>query len=83
MRNEVCSHCKYKRAFCWFFHCDVYFEAQFKRTERRFYKAYLEDFDAEDRYTASLMFGWTIFIITAILIIFYGLKGIKEWWMGW
>lgn len=79
MRNEVCSHCRYKRAFCWFHKCDVYFEAQYKRTERRFYKAYLEDFDAEDRYTASLIFGWTVFIILIVLLILSGVKTIGDW----
>ena len=83
MRNEVCNHCKYKRAFCWFFRCDVYFEAQYKRTERRFYKNYLEDFNAEDRYTASLIFGWTVFIFVMVLLILSGIKGIRDWWIGW
>lgn len=80
MRNEVCNHCKYKRAFCWFFHCDEYFKAQYKRTERRFYKNYLEDFDAEDRYTTSLIFGWAIFIFIMVLLIMSGIKVIGEWW---
>lgn len=79
MRNPICNHCKFKRAFCWLFRCDVYYEAQLKRTERRFYKAYLEDFDAEDRYTASLMFGWTVAIIVFVLMILSLIRTIGAW----
>ena len=80
MRNPVCDHCKYKRAFCWLFKCDVYFEAQLKKTERRFYKNYLEDFDAEDRYTASLIFGWVVAGGVLILMLLSTIKMIGEWW---
>jgi hypothetical protein len=79
MRNPVCDHCRFKRAFCWFFRCDVYYEAQLKKTERRFYKHYMEDFDAEDRYTASLIFGWVTAIVTLLLMAFSFIRMIGEW----
>ena len=79
VRNPVCSHCKFKRAFCWFFRCDVYYEAQYKKTERRFYKNYMEDFDGEDRYTASLMFGGVIAVIVILLMVLSFIKTIGEW----
>lgn len=79
MRNEICKHCRYKRAFCWLFHCDPYFEAQLKKTERRFYRNYLEDFDAEDRYAASLLFGWSIVIFVLVLMIISTFKTIGAW----
>lgn len=79
MRNEICKHCKYKRAFCWFFRCDPYYEAQMKRTERRLYKRFLEDFDAEDRYAASLIIGWTLIAVILLMLVFCGVKVIGEW----
>ena len=79
MRNPICNHCKYKRAFCWFFKCDVYYEAQLKRTERRFYRNYLEDFDGEDRYAASLIIGWTIFAVVMVFLILSAIRTIGAW----
>lgn len=79
MRNPICDHCKFKRAFCWFFRCDVYYEAEYKRTERRWMKNFLEDFDAEDRYTASLIFGWTLFVLVLVLMIISMIRTIGAW----
>lgn len=80
MRNPVCEHCKYKRAFCWFFKCDVYYEAQLKRTERRFYKNYMEDFGAEDRFVASLIFGWVVFGVVILMMLMSLIKTMGDVW---
>lgn len=80
MRNEVCNHCKYKRAFCWLFRCDVYYEAQLKRTERRFYKNFMEDYDAEDRYVASLILGIALGGAILLFMVMSTFKMIGEWW---
>ena len=80
MRNPVCKHCRYKRAFCWFFRCDVYYEAQLKRTERRFYRNYLEDFNAEDRYVASLIVGWVVIAVLVLTMFMALIRTMGEVW---
>lgn len=79
MRNEICKHCKYKRAFCWLFRCDEYYKAQLKRTERRLYKAFLEDYSAQDRYEASLFIGFSIALLIIVFLICSGIKVLGEW----
>ena len=78
MRNEICKHCKYKRAFCWLFRCDPYYEAQLKRTERRFYKNFMEDYNAEDRYVASLIVAVGVFGAILLFMIMRTFKTIGE-----
>ena len=79
MRNPICEHCKFKRAFCWAFRCDTYYEAQYKRTERRFYKNFMEDYPAEDRFTLSLFIGFSFVIVVLIFMIMCVIKVIGDW----
>lgn len=79
MRNPICNHCRYKRFTCPLFRCDPYYEAQYKKAERRFVKAFLEDFNGEDRYYAGLFVGWSIAIVVITLMFYSLIKIIGEW----
>lgn len=78
MRNEICKHCSDKRGFC-FLGCKKYKEAQLKRAERRIHKRFGDDFNAEDRYAASLIFFFTIVGFAILLMLFCTVKVLGEW----
>lgn len=78
MRNPICNHCEEKHGFCWI-GCKKYKEAQLKKAERRFAKRFGDDFDAEDRYVASLMFGWAITVFVVVMMLLSFIKQIGEW----
>lgn len=78
MRNEICNHCQDKRGFCWV-NCKKYREAQLKRAERRIVRKFGDDFDAEDRYTASLIVAAAITVMVILFALFCTVKVIGEW----
>ena len=80
MRNEICNYCEDKKGFC-FIGCKKYVKAQLKRAERRMQRRFGDDFDAEDKYTASLIFGWSVVVIVALLMLMSFIKTIGEWFI--
>lgn len=82
MRNEICSHCEYKRGICAMFPCKVYKNAQLKRAERRLLRKFGDDYDAEDRYEAGLMLASVIVMLITLVMVLCTIKVIGEWWLG-
>lgn len=78
MRNQICDHCQDKRGFCWV-GCKKYRDAQLRRAERRIAKKFGDDFNAEDRYMASLILAAAITVIVILFALFCTIKVIGEW----